>query len=929
MGRFGGIIAAGLWLALATCATVHAQEAAAPLVADPAIRRGVLPNGLRYALKQNATPKDGISFRLIFDIGSLEETEEERGAAHFVEHMAFRASRNFPEGELDAAFAPLGVGFGRDQNAFTSFGSTIYLLDLPRSDAAARALAFRWLRDVADGIRFDPAAVDRERGVILAERGARRSPEAILGERVAAFQGPELRTARRPPMGVPESLAAMTPLRLETFYRRWYRPDQAVLVVVGDVEQLTAVEAEISAAFADWRAQGAAPEPVALPGPDRRRGVDALTIAEARMTPSVSICRLTSPMLTALNDLNDLREGARDALWLTILDERLGRLRTTEPWVVNAVMSAAHDRPDATTLCAAASTLEGGWEPALKAMQRELDRFSAEGPSETEFEEALATLRALHRGSITLSATKSSATLATEIATLDLAGRTAMAPVQVLSAFNLAAEGLTEQQVTASWRRAWSGGGPLLTVAGATPPTREAVLAAWSTPAVATAAPDSSAVVWAYGTLGAPGRVIRREVIADPGFVRLTFENGVTLNFKHVKASRALVRADFGAGREELGERTLREADFAADSFVLGGLGRHSYAELRTFFGDAVIGMDLRVTNRSFSLVATNFTSNLESQLLVMSAYLRDPGFREELDPKIPTVVANIYGVRAASPSAVALDGMNGLVGGPFDTPPLAKAMAIRSRDFAALLRSPATKGPLEVTLVGDVDEASATAMVAATFGALPPRPTSSPRAPYAGYRTFPEEAPPVLRLTHNGPADKAAVAVVWPTFVAAPERLREQLALELVAAIFNDTLRHDLRAGLGKTYAPSVEADLTDAGDQAPLYALVEGAPEDAPLIEAEIRAIGERLARGEFGAEALEAARAPLLTEAQGRLGDLEELAWAIRTPARNPRGLAELVEAPGILADLTLPEVRQAAARWLGQPAITITATPESNP
>lgn len=181
---------ASLWLALGgSGAAVAEAPRNAPLIADPAVRHGVLPNGLRYGLMPNATPGGGLSLRLAFDVGSLDEAEAERGAAHFVEHMAFRATRHFPEGRLDPAFAPLGVGFGRDQNAFTSHRATVYRLDLPNAAGGQRAIALKWLRDVADGVRFEAQAVDRERGVVLAERDVRNEPAAAVSRAIEVFTG--------------------------------------------------------------------------------------------------------------------------------------------------------------------------------------------------------------------------------------------------------------------------------------------------------------------------------------------------------------------------------------------------------------------------------------------------------------------------------------------------------------------------------------------------------------------------------------------------------------------------------------------------------------------------------------------------------------------------------------------------------------------
>ena len=203
-GRICGGLVAALWAG-------GVAAASEPLTPDPSMLRGTLPTGMAYVIAPNASPKGALSLRLSFDVGSVDETDAERGAAHFVEHMAFRATRRFPEGQLEDAFAAMGVSAGRDQNAFTSPRRTIYVLDLPEASAESRLLALQWLRGVADGVVFDAAAVERERGVVLAERDARAGPDELVINAITAFQAPELRSTQRSPIGELAGVRRLTP----------------------------------------------------------------------------------------------------------------------------------------------------------------------------------------------------------------------------------------------------------------------------------------------------------------------------------------------------------------------------------------------------------------------------------------------------------------------------------------------------------------------------------------------------------------------------------------------------------------------------------------------------------------------------------------------------------------------------------------------
>src|SRR3984885_7265058 len=236
--RFGALGALGVFLLLPHPARPDpAAGASIPIASDailpdPGVRLGVLPNGLRYAIMQNATPKGALSIRLGMEVGDFEENDGEHGVAHFIEHMAFSGGDNEHEAGPEKAFADAGVAFGRDLNADTSTFATAYRLDLPKADSPSLDLAFSWLRRVADGATFSDAAVNRERGIILAERATRLTPLLEASEATEEFVGPNLRSTRPHAIGTIAELQAIDGAKLLAFYRRWYRPDNAVLVVI-------------------------------------------------------------------------------------------------------------------------------------------------------------------------------------------------------------------------------------------------------------------------------------------------------------------------------------------------------------------------------------------------------------------------------------------------------------------------------------------------------------------------------------------------------------------------------------------------------------------------------------------------------------------------------------------------------------------------
>src|SRR5207253_2080264 len=163
-------VLAGAALCLLFAAPIRAMEwPKSDIPPDPAVRLGVLANGMRYAILKNGTPSGAVSVRFSIAVGSTYEATGERGFSHFVEHMAFRGSKNFPDGEINRTLERLGLRFGADTNASTGQNMTIYRFDLPTADPASIADALAITRDIAGNINFDPPAVATEAGVILSE----------------------------------------------------------------------------------------------------------------------------------------------------------------------------------------------------------------------------------------------------------------------------------------------------------------------------------------------------------------------------------------------------------------------------------------------------------------------------------------------------------------------------------------------------------------------------------------------------------------------------------------------------------------------------------------------------------------------------------------------------------------------------------------
>ena len=219
------------------CAQI--QNPDSPIPPDPNIKIGKLDNGITYYIKYNQKPEKRVELRLAVNAGSICETDGQQGLAHFVEHMCFNGTKNFPSNKIVDLLEEMGMKFGAEINAYTSFDQTIYMLKVPTDKSETIEAGFQVLEDWAHQVSLDDTEIDKERGVIVEEwrlgLGA--------GERMQQKYIPVLlkgsRYAERLPIGKVEVIKSFSHDTLRSFYNNWYRPDLMAVVVVGDIDTET------------------------------------------------------------------------------------------------------------------------------------------------------------------------------------------------------------------------------------------------------------------------------------------------------------------------------------------------------------------------------------------------------------------------------------------------------------------------------------------------------------------------------------------------------------------------------------------------------------------------------------------------------------------------------------------------------------------
>ena len=363
-----------------------------PIPMDPSIKIGKLENGFAYYIKVNDDPENRAEIQLVVNAGSVLEDDDQRGLAHFVEHMAFNGTTHFEKNELIDYLQSIGMSFGADVNASTSFDETVYKLTVPTDSLHLLEQAFLVLEDWAHGITFDPAEVERERGVIVEEWRTRLG----AGKRLAYTHYPVLfagsRYAERMPIGKMEIVENAPPETLRRFYEDWYRPDLMAVVAVGDFDP-DRIERLIIDHFAPLENPGDPRPREIFPVPDHAEPRFSIATDPEATGTNVSVIykRDPSPMST----LEDYRRNIVEWLFaLMIRDRFIEVARRPDPPFIGAGMPPRPHRAvrSKESIAIGISVAEGGVRRGLDALLTELERVRRYGFTPQELELAGTTL---------------------------------------------------------------------------------------------------------------------------------------------------------------------------------------------------------------------------------------------------------------------------------------------------------------------------------------------------------------------------------------------------------------------------------------------------------------------------------------------------------------------------------------------------------
>ena len=365
-----------------------------PLPVDKDVTMGKLDNGLTYYIRYNNWPENRAEFYIAQRVGSIQENDDQRGLAHFLEHMCFNGTDNFKGNEVMRWCESIGVKFGTDLNAYTSIDRTVYnISNVPTDRQSALDSCLLILHDWADGLTLDPAEIDKERGVIHEEWRLRTSPQMRMLERSLPKLYPGSKYGQRMPIGLMEIIDNFKPQTLRDYYEKWYRPDNQAIIVVGNVD-VAYIEKKIKELFGGIKLPENAAQVVDEVVPENAEPIYVIEKDKEQQTNMVSLMFKHEVFPDSLKGtMAFLMQNYMKNVSMSMLNARLGELaqKSDCPFVSASANDGTYlfsKTMDALSLDA--DPKDGQLEASLGAVMREARRAAEFGFTATEFQRAKA-----------------------------------------------------------------------------------------------------------------------------------------------------------------------------------------------------------------------------------------------------------------------------------------------------------------------------------------------------------------------------------------------------------------------------------------------------------------------------------------------------------------------------------------------------------
>ena len=836
----------------------------------PGVTYGKLENGLRWAVIPNDNPKGRVALRLAVEAGSLMEEPHELGIAHYLEHMAFNGSENFPAGTLIPFFQKNGMNFGGDTNAYTTLGETVYQLNLAHNDTASLTEGLRILRDMADRLTLSKEEVDEERGIIFSEMRARESESTLANRAWRDFLYAGSRYTNRT-IGTEATLNAMDDKMMRAFYEKWYVPGRMAVVLSGDVKPAD-VEKLMVSLFGSMKKS---PLP-AVPevGQADRNGVKFF-VQERPITGTNVTIEIMHPELPVVDNEARARQLVMSQIAQTAVNRRLAQRSETDTTLFSrAFFSDGRLEAYSPSVLFLAMTAAGEWKAPLKALQEELLRARQYGVTADEFASIKTELADAFERAVKQQSAWTNDNYADQFVNVMLSGAVFTSAEQDLERLKAIFKTLTLDEVNAYFAGAFKEENRRIRVSGPVETTEAAVADYWKTLETLEVAPplDGNALPFPYLELPpeAPVPAITTMPIkttAADGMAIKTAElaNGTRVVLQPLPFEKGTVSVSlaFGDGVMAYADDASLLPRQALSVLSYQGLGKYTALEASKLFAGRGLSVSESIGNRTNAITGSAQSADVALLLQAVWTQFSDPTVTDiNRERALKALDESAYWRHKDVEGVLRTERNQFLTGERLRTKSLDKdeVEGFTVEAMEQNLRDARLRGPRTLVIAGDFDEKTALLWAARLFGTDTQKPLEKRELGLAP--AFPTERERVVTVDADT-TGKAVLVVAFEAEKDVTDRKRAA-ARQLAGVLLDERLRQILREKLAASYSPF--AFYHEQIEEAGYGFLMMQIETKIPRLEEVRRAVDTIVAdllKEKVSAEELERLKKPMKTE------------------------------------------------------------------
>jgi len=793
-----------------------AQEEADRIPLDPRIQHGTLDNGLKWMIRPNDKPENRAELRLVVDVGSILEDDDQLGLAHFVEHMAFNGTANFEEQALVEYLESVGMRFGPDVNAYTSFDETVYMLQLPTDDPAILDTGLQILREWAGSVSFDPEEIEKERGVVLEEWRLRQGGANRIQNRQLPILLNDSHYAVRLPIGTPESLRGFDPQRLVAFYHTWYRPELMTVIAVGDFDE-SQMQQRIGELFSDLQLVPDARERIWFDVPDHD---EPLYSIESDPEAGFAVVRVTFKHDSGDEGTrSEYEESLRRSLFASMLNQRLAELtQDADPPFIGGGGGDGSLVRTKSSFNLSASVKDGQYLRALRVMLEEAERIRRHGFTASEFDRARTSRLRRMEVAFNERENERSGSLASEYVRHTLTGESVPGISREFRLFQEMLPEISLESVNELVPALMTRGNQVLQISGPggeehPMPTVAEVQSVFESIGTTELDPweDSTNDVPLLAEIPAPGTIVSEETNDELELTTWTLSNGITVVLKptNFQADQILLSATSPGGASLVPDEDYMSASFATNIIGGSGVGVFNAIELSKKLTGKVARIRPYIANFDEGFSGSASPQDLETLFQLAWLYGTAPRADSTVYASFMGRMSSMLSTIKANPQSAFGDTLNVTLSDyhyrsrPINEQVLAEAQLDKMVDIYA--DRFADFSDFTFYLVGSFDLETLRPLVETYLASLP----STGRE--ESFRDVGIRAPGgiIEKEVFRGIEPQSQVAIVFSG--ETDWSMEERRRIAMLSEVLDTRLREILREDMGGTYGVSVNGSLRD----------------------------------------------------------------------------------------------------------------------